>query len=77
MTLFEKRLREASRINTLQTHHFTSLNPLQRQTLNEFKNSKEFIIIPTDKNLEPAVLNRDDYISQVLKEHLLTPTYLN
>jgi len=37
---------------------------------------KEFIIIPTDKNLGPAVLNRDDYISQVLKEHLLTPTYL-
>jgi hypothetical protein len=76
MTLFEKKLREASRINTLQTHSFTSLSPLQRQTLKEFKNSKEFIIIPTDKNLGPAVLNRDDYISQVLKEHLLTPTYL-
>jgi len=76
MTLFEKKLREASRINTLQTHSFTSLSPLQRQTLKEFKNSKEFIIIPTDKNLGPAVLNRDDYISQLLKEHLLTPTYL-
>jgi len=76
MTLFERRLREASRINTLLTHHFTSLNPLQRQTLKEFKNSREFIIIPTDENLGPAVLNRDDYISQVLKEHLLTTTYL-
>ena len=76
MTHFEKRLREASNINNSQTYHFTSLTPLQKQTLHEFKQSKEFIIIPTDKNLGPAVLNRDDYISQVLKEHLLTPTYL-
>jgi hypothetical protein len=50
MTLFEKRLREASRINSLQTHYFTSLTPSQKQTLNEFKHSKEFIVIPTDKN---------------------------
>ena len=28
------------------------------------------------KTLGPAVMNRDKYISQVLKEHLLTPTYL-
>jgi len=75
MTLFEKRLHDASRLNFCQKHYFTSLTPSQKQTLNEFKNSKEFIVIPTDKNLGPAVLNRDDYISQVLKEHLLTPAY--
>jgi hypothetical protein len=75
MTLFEKRLREASQINSLQTHYFTSLTPSQKQTLNEFKHSKEFIVNPTDKNLGPVVMNRDEYISQVLKEHLLTPTY--
>ncbi len=76
MTVFEKNLREASRINNQQNYNFTSLTPTQKTTLNEFKHSREFIILPTDKNLGPAVMNRDDYITQVLKEHLLTPTYL-
>jgi hypothetical protein len=31
----------------------------------------------TDKNLGPAVMNREDYIEICLKEHLLTPTYQN
>jgi hypothetical protein len=76
ITLVENSLREASRINNLQNHTFTSLTPAQKTTLTEFKHSKEFIILPTNKNLGPAVLNRDDYIAQVLQEHLLTPFYL-
>jgi hypothetical protein len=76
MTVLEKNLHEASRINNQQNYNFTSLTPTQKTTLNEFKHSREFIILPTDKNLGPAVMNRDDYMTQVLKEHLLKPTYL-
>jgi len=54
MTVFEKNLREASRINNQQNYNFTSLTPTQKTTLNEFKHSREFIILPTDKNLGPA-----------------------
>lgn len=32
--------------------------------------------MPTNKNLGPAIMNRDTYIKQVLTEHLLTPSYL-
>jgi len=76
MTLFEKKIKEASRINNLQTHTFTSLTPNQKITLNELKQSTEFIIMPSDKNLGPAIMNREEYIKQVLTEHLLTPSYL-
>jgi len=76
MTVFEKKIKKASRINNLQTHTFTSLTPNQKLTLNELKKSTEIIIMPTDKNLGPAILNRDKYIKQVLTEHLLTPSYL-
>jgi len=32
--------------------------------------------MPTNKNLGPAIMNRDTYIKQVLTEHLLTSSYL-
>ncbi len=72
----DKKIKEASRINNLQTHTFTSLTPNQKITLNELKQSTEFIIMPSDKNLGPAIMNREEYIKQVLTEHLLTPSYL-
>jgi hypothetical protein len=74
ITLFEKKLREATRINNLKSYMYTSLTPTQKLTLN--KHSTEFIILPTDKNLGPAIMNRDAYINQVLKEHLCTTSYL-
>jgi len=43
--------------------------------LSYLKQHQEFIILPTDKNLGPAILNRKDYIRKVLNEHLLTPAY--
>jgi hypothetical protein len=76
MTNFEKKLKEAIKINNHRRDTFTSLTPNQKTTLNTLKHSKEFIIIPTDKNLGPAIINRDAYITQVLQEHLLNPTYL-
>jgi hypothetical protein len=76
ITLFEKKLREATRINNLQSYTYTSLTPTHKLTRNELKHSTEFIILPTDKNLGPAIMNRYAYIKQVLTEHLCTPSYL-
>jgi len=72
---FEKQIKEASHRNHFQTHSYTSLTPLQTATLHTLKSSKDFIIMPTDKNLGPAIMNYDDYDKQVRVEHLTTPSY--
>jgi hypothetical protein len=77
LTNFEKLLKEALHHNSKRKHLFRGLTPLQFKTLKELKNSQDFIILPTDKNLGPAILNRKDYITQVLSEHLLTNSYQN
>jgi hypothetical protein len=76
LTDFEKQLRQAVDSNNNKTQPYTNLTPLQKTTLRDLKHSTEFIIIPTDKNLGPSILNRDAYITQVLPEHLLSKTYL-
>ena len=45
----------------------------QRQILNDLRNSKELLIVMTDKNLGPAVIERDVYIKRVFDDHLLKP----
>jgi hypothetical protein len=49
---------------------------MQLQVLTELKSNNGIIIKPTDKNLGPAVMQKDAYIRQVLEEHLLTDDYL-
>jgi molecular chaperone DnaK (HSP70) len=39
------------------------------------KQNKNVIIKPTEKNLGPAVIDTADYVSQKLKEHLLSNNY--
>jgi len=76
LTRFEKLLTAATTANRNKTNPFTNLTHNQQQTLQKLKDNTEFIIIPTDKNLGPAILTRQDYISQCLSEHLLTNIYL-
>jgi hypothetical protein len=45
----------------------------QRQILNDLRNSKEVLIVMTDKKLGPAVIERDVYIKRVFADHLLKP----
>jgi hypothetical protein len=59
ITRFEKDLKEAIRLDNLKPLTYTSLTPVQKSTLNELKHSKEFIIVPNDRNLGPAIMNRD------------------
>jgi hypothetical protein len=76
ITLFEKNVRQAVESNNHKQHPYTNLTSVQREVLKQLKQSKDLVILPTDKNLGPAILNRDQYITQVLSEHLLTPAYL-
>jgi hypothetical protein len=77
LTLFEKALKNEIHINQRTLHHkqYHNLTKLQRKTLKQLQNNRNFIIKPSDKNLGPAILNIDDYINMVLNEHLLTPAY--
>jgi len=75
LTTFEKLLKQTIHEKQKRTPNFTNLTITQRRTLEALKNNKEFIILPTDKNLGPAIMNRDNYIKQCLTEHLLTHNY--
>ncbi len=75
ITAFEKHLKETVMINNNKTQKYINLTPTQKNTLRELQHSDEFIILPTDKNLGPSIMNRDTYITQVFEEHLLTRSY--
>jgi hypothetical protein len=75
ITDFEKQLKQLITTNNDKIQPYTNLTPIQKSTMRELKHLSEFIILPTDKNLGPSISNRDDYIKQVLQEHLLSPTY--
>jgi hypothetical protein len=67
-------------INLKTAFHRRHVNPnllmFQRQILNNLRDSKDLIIVMTDKNLGPAVIERDVYIKRVFNDHLLkTDTY--
>lgn len=64
-------------ITTLRTHvknnsfRKFNLRPIQRKAYKILANNKNIICYGSDKNLGPAVIDRDTYIKLVLKEHLL------
>ena len=49
----------------------SNLTHLQKYHLNYLRNNRNFIVLATDKNLGPAIMERDNYIQNVLKEHLM------
>ena len=42
--------------------------------LRQLRNSTDFIVFPTDKNLGPAILERPEYVRRALSDHLLEAT---
>ncbi len=53
-----------------------NLSPLQRSTLSFLRTDLTFIVFPADKNLGLCIIERDEYIRRVFKDHLLdTKTY--
>jgi uncharacterized protein YbcV (DUF1398 family) len=77
ITNFEKMLKSKQQIAISQAKKqtMTNLNPLQKTVLKQLRENKNIIIKPTDKNLGPAVMDKNTYIKQVLQEHLLTENY--
>ena len=53
----------------------TNLTKQQQNMIKTLKKNKHLMIIPTDKNLGPAIIERDIYIKHILREHLNNPTY--
>jgi hypothetical protein len=75
ITDFEHNIKKAIIRNKLQKNNFSNLTYPQKQALHYLKQHAEFLIIPTDKNLGPAIMKRDEYITQCISEHLLTSNY--
>ena len=49
----------------------TNLSKIQLNLLEKLRNDKNFIVLQTDKNLGPAIMERKNYINLVLEQHLL------
>jgi hypothetical protein len=75
LELFEQAITEAIIHNEKITPTFSNLTPQQKETLHQLINNKDLIILPTDKNLGPAIINYEEYVKQILHEHLLSPNY--
>jgi DNA-binding MarR family transcriptional regulator len=63
----------------------TNLTPYQKKLLATLRDSEDFLVIPTDKNLGPAIIERSEYTRRAFEDHLnneatyrrLTPTLAN
>ena len=56
------------------SHLLSNLTPIQKQTLRELKDNPIFYVTPTDKNLGPAIIEKEIYMNSLLKDHLLDTT---
>jgi hypothetical protein len=62
---------------TFNTRLNFNLSRLQYTCMRSLKNDRRFIVCMTDKNLGPAIIERERYIQYCLTDHLLKPsTYL-
>jgi hypothetical protein len=77
ITEFEKALKIAhlKQVSKNAKRPLNNLTQQQQNTLKLLYGNKNFTIKPTDKNLDPAILDTTSYATQVLKEHLLTKDY--
>ena len=49
----------------------SNLTILQKSHLNTLRSNRDFVILNADKNLGPAIMEREEYLKSVLQEHLL------
>ena len=49
----------------------SNLTILQKSHLNTLRSNRDFVILNADKNLGPAIMEREEYLKTVLQEHLL------
>jgi hypothetical protein len=48
----------------------TNLTPYQQKLLANLRDSDDFIVLPTDKNLGPAIIERSEYTKRAFDDHL-------
>ena len=54
----------------------TNLLPYQHRALRRLQQQQRFLIVPCDKNLGPAIIERHDYLKIAMRDHLSdTTTY--
>jgi len=77
ITSFEKILKteQNNLIHKLNGRNLRNLTYPQSVTLRLLKQNHNLTIKPTDKNLGPAIIETKEYVSRILKEHLLTSDY--
>ena len=59
--------------NRARSSYKTNLSKFQYSMLQEIRQDRRFIVCLTDKNLGPAILEREVYINRALQDHLLKP----
>ena len=69
---FQKLLASTRKEILRNTYSSSNLNPSQLYLLDWLKDNPKFIILDTDKNLGPSIIEREDYIKAMLEQHLLT-----
>ena len=52
----------------------TNLLPHQQHALSTLQQQDTFLIVPCDKNLGPAIIERHDYLKIAMRDHLNEPT---
>ena len=61
--------------STFQRHKVVSnLTRQQEYLLSSLQQSKDFVVFPSNKNLEPCTIEHEEYIQRVFSDHLLDDT---
>ena len=68
---FSDKITATYRHNLAKQRRKHNIPPVPRKLLTTLPNNKDFIVLATDKNLGPAILQRDVYKQRCLDDHLL------
>jgi len=52
----------------------SNLLPVQQEALSDLTSQTEFLVVPTDKNLGPSIIEREEYIRTAMRDHLNNST---
>ena len=52
----------------------SNLLPIQQEALSDLTSQTEFLVVPTDKNLGPSIIEREEYIRTAMRDHLNNST---
>ena len=70
---FEKSIVEYQNFLAKVSRPATNLFKIQLHLLEKLRQDTNFIVLPSDKNLGPTIMDRSHYIKLVLQQHLLDP----